>query len=420
MARFLFTTATVDGHVNPVLPILRKMVEGGHEVVFITGRGYRQKIEAAGAQFYPFPPEIDSSLGPIQDFDPQYTQLKGIAQTKHMLKHIFLDACEAERQIIESVLQQFPADLLVSDIAVFAPYFMSEMGGPPSVVVSFVPLALPSRDTAPFGLGILPGNNWFTKLRNRVLNFIGHRILLRDVTQYANKIRREWRLGPLNGPFLRSMFELPDMVICLTTPEFEYPRSDLPENVYFVGPIFPISSTDFEPPQWWDDLSRSDPVILVNQGTVAIDLDDLVAPTIKAFKDQPALIVAVPVEKDQMGELPDNIRAEPFIPFDQLLPHVDVMVTNGGYGGTQMALAQGIPLVVAGETEDKMEVAARVEWAGAGVNLHKQRPTPEEVRRAVSEVLTNPRYRENAKRIQADFAKYDALTRTCELLESMV
>ena len=39
------------------------------------------------------------------------------------------------------------------------------------------------------------------------------------------------------------------------------------------------------------------------------------------------------------------------------------MLTNGGYGGVQYALAHGVPLVVAGDTEDKPEVAARVEDA---------------------------------------------------------
>ena len=131
------------------------------------------------------------------------------------------------------------------------------------------------------------------------------------------------------------------------------------------------------------------------------------------------LVVAVPVKEGQLGELPKHVRAEPFIPFDNLLPHVNVMVTNGGYGGTQMALAHGIPLVVAGETEDKMEVAARVEWSGAGINLRKQRPSPGEVRDAVKEVLVNPVYRENARRIQSDFAKYDAPTRAAELLEAL-
>ncbi len=66
-----------------------------------------------------------------------------------------------------------------------------------------------------------------------------------------------------------------------------------------------------------------------------------------------------------------------------------------------------------------MEVAARVEWAGAGINLRKQRPSPEKVRDAVKEVLVNPVYRENARRIQSDFAKYDAPTRAAELLEAL-
>ena len=418
MARFLFTSAAVDGHVNPMLSIISRMIERGHEIGFITGQTYQQKIEATGAIFYPFPKEIDTSLRRIQDLDQKYKQQRGFNQTRHML-HLLLDACEAEREVIESVQKEFLGKVLVSDVVIFATYFISEMSGLPCAGISFVPLALPSRDTAPFGLGILPGKNALTRLRNRLINFMGYHILLRDVIKHANKIRKEWGLGPLNIPFERSMFKLPNNVICLTSSRFEYPRSDLPENVHFVGPVFPIFSF-FKPPNWWDDLNHSCPIILVNQGTVANDLYDLIAPTIDGFKDQSALIIAVPLEVDQLGELPDNVRAEPFIPFDQLLPHVDVMVTNGGHGGTQIAIAHGIPLIVAGETEDKMEVAARVEWAGAGINLRKQRPTSIEIRQAVNEVLTNPCYREKAKSLQVDFAKYDALTRTCELLESLI
>jgi MGT family glycosyltransferase len=215
------------------------------------------------------------------------------------------------------------------------------------------------------------------------------------------------------------MFELPDLVICLTTPAFEYPRSDLPDSVHFVGPVFPKLDTGFEPPSWWQDLGRSEPVILVNQGTEATDLEDVVLPTIRGLEDEPVLVIAVPVQEGQLGDLPGNVRAEPFVPFDHLMPHVDVMVSNGGYGGTQMALVHGVPLVIAGETEDKMEVAARVEWSGTGINLRTQRPSPEQVRRAVKEVRTNPRYRENARAMQADFARFDGSTRACDLLESL-
>ena len=66
-----------------------------------------------------------------------------------------------------------------------------------------------------------------------------------------------------------------------------------------------------------------------------------------------------------------------------------------------------------------MEVAARVEWSGAGINLRKKRPSPSSIKKAVKEVFSNPTYRVNAKRIQKDFEKYDAPQRSAELLEQL-
>ena len=74
--------------------------------------------------------------------------------------------------------------------------------------------------------------------------------------------------------------------------------------------------------------------------------------------------------------LPPNTYVAEYLPHDVLLPKVDVMVTNGGYGAVQRALSTGVPLVVAGDTEDKPEVAARVAWSGAGdrpANRHAHR-----------------------------------------------
>ena len=50
------------------------------------------------------------------------------------------------------------------------------------------------------------------------------------------------------------------------------------------------------------------------------------------------------------------------------------MVTNGGYSGVQHALAYGVPLIVAGDTADKAEVAARVAYNRCGIDLHTARP----------------------------------------------
>jgi UDP:flavonoid glycosyltransferase YjiC (YdhE family) len=116
--------------------------------------------------------------------------------------------------------------------------------------------------------------------------------------------------------------------------------------------------------------------------------------------------------------LPANVRLERFIPHDLLLPHVDVMVTNGGYGGVQQALANGVPLVVAGDSEDKPEVAARVHWSGTGIDLRTGKPSPAKITKAVRTILADPAFTVRARALQAEIAATSPLdTITAELLE---
>ncbi|TSD85072.1 glycosyltransferase, partial [Mycobacterium sp. KBS0706] len=115
-----------------------------------------------------------------------------------------------------------------------------------------------------------------------------------------------------------------------------------------------------------------------------------------------------------------NARATVFAPYDRLLPKVDVFVTNGGYGSVNYALSLGVPIVVAGDTEEKPEIAARVAWSGAGINLGTGQPRPEQIRDAVRAVLSDPRYRRRAQAMQADFARYDARREIAAILEDLV
>ena len=419
MANFVMMTGPFAGHVAPALPIARKLVQRGHDVVWITGRQYRGRVEATGARFHALPGESDPDGRQIYEFYPELKKLKGVPQIKYWIKYIFLDASHREVATIESVLEGFPADALIGDTITFGLYFAAELMGLPSACISVLPGSMPSRDTAPYGLGLLPGNHVLSRMRNRLLNVLILRLLFRDVNAYTNRVREALGLEALDGPLLSAMPRRISLIMHTSTKAFEYPRSDLPDNIKSIGPIMPEAHLEFQPPDWWPKLSGSEPVVLVNQGTVATDPADLIAPAIEGLKDQGMQVVAVPVKGNELGTLPTNVHVDEFIPFGHLFPHVDVMVTNGGYGGTQFALAHGIPLVVAGETEDKREVAARVEWSGAGINLRTNRPRPEAIRRAVREVLQNPVYRENAKRVQADFAEHDGPTRAAELLEAL-
>ena len=162
----------------------------------------------------------------------------------------------------------------------------------------------------------------------------------------------------------------------------------------------------------------------MTQGTIELDLDNLLIPAIKALAGENVLVVATtgnkPVDSVPLNPIPANVRLEQFIPYAHLLPYVDVMVTNGGFGGVQFALANGVPLVASGRTEDKPEVCARVTWAGAGIDLKARSVKPERVKTAVRTILEDPSYKQNAERIQANFANWDAPDRAVELLETLL
>jgi MGT family glycosyltransferase len=260
------------------------------------------------------------------------------------------------------------------------------------------------------------------RLRNRCLNWVFQQGLFRDVDVYINQIRGSLGLPPYQQGFLDAAVS-PFLYLQGTVPAFEYPRSNLPPQVHFIGPFLPDPPTSFTPPVWWDELQGGKPVIHVTQGTVSTKADDLIVPTIQALADEDVLVVATtggePIESIKLPQLPANIRIEKFIPHYHLLPHVDVMVTNGGYNGVHVALANGVPLVAAGQTEEKPEICTRVQWAGVGINLKTKTPTPTQIKNAVKKILAEPHYRQKAKLLSADIGRYDAPTLAATLLEQL-
>jgi UDP:flavonoid glycosyltransferase YjiC (YdhE family) len=98
---------------------------------------------------------------------------------------------------------------------------------------------------------------------------------------------------------------------------------------------------------------------------------------------------------------------------------VDVYVTNGGFGGVQYALSNGVPIVVAGKAGSDLEIGNRVAYTGAGVNLRTSTPTPQQVAGAVQTILRDSRYRAAAEAIQAELNRHDAPQEAALLLEQL-
>jgi UDP:flavonoid glycosyltransferase YjiC (YdhE family) len=150
----------------------------------------------------------------------------------------------------------------------------------------------------------------------------------------------------------------------------------------------------------------------------------LVAPSLAALADVPDILVVVTTGGRPIGAIPGpiprNARVATFLPFEWLLPKVDVLVTNGGYGTVNQAMIFGIPLVTAGLTEDKADVNARVAWSGVGINLATNEPTPQVLRDTVRTVLDTPHYRARAAAMADEFRGIDTRSEILRIVDQVV
>jgi MGT family glycosyltransferase len=417
--RFLVAAMPVPGHVAPLAPVVRSLVARGHAVLWYGSRYYEEAIRATGADFAPIERARDFGDGDFDRHFPERKNLQGLNQVKFDFKYGFIDIIPGMLADLEALHDRFQADVLLTDPTVIAGRFLSQQRNLPWAIMNITVVAFPGQDGAPFGLGIPASSTPLGRLRNRALRLFANQVLFRDVQAHFDRLCDE------HG-WPRDTFEFtpsPYLVLQPSVPEFEYPRTDFPPHLHFIGSLMPESDKGFRPPDWWGEIVvKKRPVVLVTQGTVANLTPHLIQPTLDGLANEDVTVIATTGGKtaEEWGiRVPRNAHVVPFLPYTRLMPHVDVMVTNGGYGGVMIALTHGVPLVVGGTTEDKTEVSARVAYTGVGINLKADAPAPEKVRAAVRTVLTATRYRETAGRVKDALSQKDARKTAVSLLERL-
>jgi UDP:flavonoid glycosyltransferase YjiC (YdhE family) len=421
--RFVLCTTPAQGHTAPLLALARRLVDDGHEVTFFTTEHYRDKVMATGARFAPFDPSYDAHDLMVANPEREARSKRGFRGVKDDLRRIFIGPIPGQFAGLQAILERYPADAIVFDTMFLGalPLALEPRSARPAIVcIGVMPYAASSRDAPVFGVGLQPGSSPLHRARHAALHWATEHVALRDIRRLARRTFAATGAPPFSGYFIDLPPKVVDAYLQACTAGFEYPRSDLAPSVQFVGPILSPPSSSFDYPPWWSELDAARPVVHVTQGTLDnADLGRLLRPTIEGLAGQDVLVVATtggPDPAPLRPDLPDNARLERFIPHDLLLPKVDVMVTNGGYGGVQQALANGTPLVIAGDSEDKPEVAARVRWSGTGVDLRTGRPSPEKIARGVRRVLSDPGYRKRAQVLQGEIAAATPLDTITDVL----
>ncbi len=417
----MLTAMPFAGHARPIRAVAGELVRRGHDVRVYTGRSYVDQFEEVGARGVPWRDAPDFDERDFAATFPRMRDRKGFRQVLVNLQDLFLGTAPAQLADLAAAHADEPWDLLAGDPMALGTRFIAERLGSRWATVSPIAVWLPGKGIPPTGLGLTPATGILGRVRDGVLG-AASRGGTRLLTRLYQRTRHQVGL-PADGETFATMWYSPQLVVAAGSPGLDYPRADLGPHIRFVGDLTDDGAAPAAGPlpDWWPDVVDAEvPVVHVTQGTANVDPADLILPTLEALADREVLVVVGLGHRTSPlpGPLPANARVAAMVPYPHLLPRTAVVVTNGGYGGVLQALRHDVPLVVAGGDLDKPEVAARIGWHGAGVDLRTGRPRPAAIAAAYDTVAADRTYRTTAARLGAELRSLGGTHAAADLLEA--
>lgn len=379
--RVLFSCIGLFGHFQPLVPVAHGLEAVGHTVAFACAATFVPTVERTG--FPAFPAGFDSrgrsvaamfpGCPPAHPWTEVYVPIFAGVMTPDLL----------------TIARDWRPDLIVRDAMEYGGCLAAEiLGIPHAVVRSATPPSLYSE-------------------RHRIAAPLAH-------------------LRYVNGLPPDPDAEMPFRYLYLATapPGFALPGDEDAPTTHRVRPAAADVTGEEGLPAWVTTLPDR-PTVYATLGTLVSGEPRgraLFPIILEALRDEPInLVLTVGRANDsaEFGPQPGNVHIARYIPQSLLLPHCDLLVSQGGFSTVTGALAAGMPMVTIPLMGDQSENAARVAALRAGVTIEPGERTAAAIRSAVREMLSDPSYRRHAQRVRDEMAALPGPEHAVELLERL-
>jgi MGT family glycosyltransferase len=347
----------------------------GYKVIVQTLAEEKARVEEAGLTHRCIAPEIEAL--PLVDYEKD----NPISQFRSAFGTWLRRAPYEIEDLLESCQCDVP-DLLIVDVNTWGAGAFAEAQGKPWVM--FMPFCLPtpSTDTPAFGPGFAPPRNVLHRFRDRVVDRIVEAAVHSQVDA-LNKIRASVGVSALKK--YADIFDRPDKVLYRTAEPFDYPRKDWPDHILPIGPG--LWAPPAEETTWIDALPS--PRILISVSTEKQDDGAIISTALRCMADEDAslIVTTAALDPEQFDAPHERVHITRFLPHAQIIDKFDLVVTHGGMGSTQRALAAGVPVCVIPCGRDQSETARRVEVSGSGTMLPKNKLTEQRLKHSIMEAM---------------------------------
>lgn len=429
MKSALFVSIPFVGHLTPLLRQAEELARRGWRVRIASAEEMKPFVEAdsciaQGVRFV--------SLGHLSQFQDELSRIEQLNSNEKVFLKTSLDIVNALWLIWDSyfdslmeVVQQERPDVMIVDFVTRAGVDVAEAEGIPVVInnpdllvtVSIAYLQ-PAYDVPLPYLGhSIHQMPWHRQWSYPLLRWLSGWLIEVTVGRKLNQFRAKRGLKKLTINQVWAKHR----VIVDSAFGLEYARP-LPPNIKMVGPMLP---TTVEPlptgvKVWLDE---GLPVVYVNLGTVAIASANQIDRMYKAFENAPFRfwwILRPAMQKCLPTAIAPNIRVESWGP--PLLavlqhPNVRAFVSHCGINSVHESMASGTPIVGIPMLADQFDMAMRVKDAGVGLFVDKLSFSPDELRSAIKQVISDPTFVEAIPAIQESFKQAGGVAYAADLIE---
>ena len=338
--------------VHPLLGVATTLVGRGHHVNVLANPVFQPLVQRCGAEFVPVG-TIGSYVQAMRD--PQ------LWHPKTSLRRLWALVSGQLRQVFDLVSARLDSHtVIIGSPWAFSGRLAQEKFGVPYVSMQTSASNILSAHAPPVHHGRrLPGQ-WPSVMRSGTL-FLAERLVLdRLMGPELNAVRRDLGL-PAIKRILGRWSHSPDGVVGLFPDWFAPPQKDWPSDLHLTGfPLFDIGDHRPMDDELMSFLNRGDAPVIITPGSNTSDVHAFVAASLAAAAQAGRRAVLLGVGPEDRSGLPNQVLARRCVPLRSLLPHAAAVVHHAGIGMSALALAAGVPQLVAPSAHDQFDNAERL------------------------------------------------------------
>lgn len=189
-------------------------------------------------------------------------------------------------------------------------------------------------------------------------------------------------------------------------------------HFYFVGPIY--SKMRFFTP--WRFVETADRTILASATTGLLSQVEFFKMLVQAFEGTTfhvILSIGDQLDEGQIGSLPANFEFNRRSSQLEILERASLFIGHGGMGSTIEALSRGVPVVLIPPSSIHQGIAGRVVELGAGVCIDNTEASPQRLRDAAEQVLSDETILKRADELGTQMRQDDGAVRAAALIEEI-